>query len=675
MMNESIALPKNPKALAHVIRRHADRCEMQLMYRRTNWLLAWYYLNGYRRFDVFDPVSGQLSPHLLDKEGNMEFQSQDLLFAINQVAGRIQSMDLRLRTETQANSIDGMRSKAMSQIIGDATINENTVERVKEEYAWMFACLGFAGITGHVVDHPTIGLTTDLEVIHPRELFPFPLTGQDVTKMQGIVRQRWMTVKKLEEIYGAKKIKTNLEDMEWFEADPGEPWPERDGIRDVTYWTGSRSDSSTMGSSAEKDEYIGVVKVRELWLLGANNTVSRYVVTSGDVVLQDDDLSSVEAYCPIGWSRFFNNGTFHGAGMFDLLFSTHRNLERLSKALFNNVMDLDRYGVLVLPQGQMNQNQILRDVGRGLRVMFWQPDALVEGFKPFSITPHNAGDMPGRVAQFAREAMNAVNPIQDLIKEKGRVDSASGLQFLEEQMTRTLTTPTNGVVRAWGDMYRSLIQTVTSKLTMSRRALPVGALTLDLAGAVIDPESLTVSFTNNPLPDLARVNFSIRALTPKSTVARKQEALELWQRGVNKDPVAFNLFAIKEGLDFAMWMDEDKAAYEMAVRAILMVYGDGREPGKMILTPHTTKPDIVLRVLNSFVTGPAMSVASASVHNAMKQFRSTLINFMGLSLPAAVPNPDDAAMLSQMSMQQGPQPGMVPGMMPPNPGVMNAIPQ
>jgi len=539
----------------------------------------------------------------------------------------------------------------------------------------MFACLGFAGITGHVVDHPTIGLTTDLEVIHPRELFPFPLTGQDVTKMQGIVRQRWITVGKLEEIYGAKKIKANLEDMEWFEADPGEPWPERDGIRDVTYWTGSRSDSSTMGSSAEKDEYIGVVKLRELWLMGANNTVSRYVVTSGDVVLQDDDLGAVEVYCPIGWSRFFNNGTFHGAGMFDLLFSTHRNLERLSKALYNNVLDLDRYGVLVLPQGQMNQNQILRDVGRGLRVMFWQPDALVEGFNPFTITPHNAGEMPGRVAQFAREAMNSVNPIQDLIKEKGRVDSASGLAFLEEQMTRTLTTPTNGVARAWGDMYRALVQNVTSKLTMSQRALPVGSLTLDLAGAVIDPDSLTVSFTNNPLPDLSRVNFTIRALSPKSTVARKQEALELWQRGINKDPVAFNLFAIKEGLDFAMWMDEDKAAYEMAVRAILMVYGDGRQPGQAVLTPHTTRPEIVMRVLNSFIAGPAMAVSSASVQNSMKQFRMALINFMGLTLPAAVPNPDDAAMLSQMSMQQGPQPGMVPGMMPPNPGVMNAIPQ
>ena len=667
MMHDLLELPTEEAALANVIRRHADRCEMQLMFRRTNWLLAWYYMNGYRRFDVFDPVSGQLSPHLLDKEGNMEFQSQDLLYAINQVAGRIQSMDLRMKADTQAGSLDGLRSKSMSQIIGDSTISDNTVDRVKEEFSWMFSCLGFAGVTGHVVDHPTIGLTTDIEVIHPRELFPFPLTGQDITKMQGIVRQRWVPVTMLERMYGKKKIRAKLDRMEWFEADPGEPWPERDGIRDVTYWTGSRSESSNISSGAEKHEYVGVVKVRELWMTGPNNTVQRYCVTSGECVIEDQDLSNLEVYCPIGYARFFNNGTFHGAGMFDILFSTHRNLERLSKSLFNNVMDTDRYGIVVLPQNQMNQNQILRDVGRGLRALFWQPDGLTEGFSPFTINPHNAGDMPGRAAQFAREAMNAVNPIQDLIKEKGRVDSASGLGFLEEQITRALTTPTNGVARAWGDMYRATVQTAAQHLTVSRRALPVGNLTLDLAGAIIDPQSLTVSFKNNPLPDLSRTYFTIRATSPKSTVARKQEALDLWQRGINQDPLAFNLFAIKEGLDFALWMDEDKAAYEMAVRSILMAFGDGEQPGEVVLTPYTTRPEVVLRVLNSFIGGPAMSVASAAVHNSMKKFRATLINFMGLSLPAAIPNPDDAAMLS-MSAQGALPPGMGPGNAPSFPG-------
>lgn len=678
MTNDTITLPTNARELANVVRRHANIAESHYMYRRTMWLLAWYYLQGYRRFDVFDPISGQLSPHLLDKEGNMEYTSQDLLFAINQVAGRISGMDLRLRTETQSASLDGMRSKATSQIIGDATISENMVDKAKDDFGYMFACLGFAGITGHVVDHPTIGLTTDIEVIHPREIYPFPLTGQDHTKSMGLIRQRWITLDKLREIYGARAINSKLDQMEWYEADPGEAWPDRNVNNDIVYWTSTRSIGPSAGAdrTGGEKEFIGVAKVRELWLTGVNNTVRRYAVVCGNEVLQDDLLQNQEVYCPIGYARFFNNGTFHGAGMFDMLFSVHRNLEKLTKALFNNIYDLDRYGVLVLPQGQINQNQLLRDVGRGLRTMFWQPDAMTEGFNPFVITPHNLGDMPGRVAQFAREAMQAVNPIQDLIQEKGRVDSASGLAFLDEQIQRTLTTPTGGVSRAWGDMYRSLVQNVTSHLTMSRRALPVGSLTLDLAGAVIDPDALTVSFTDNPLPNLSRINFTVRALVPKSIVARKQEAIDLWAKGINQDPEAFTLFALKENLDFAMWVDEDKAAYEMAVRTILMIYGDGQSPGQAIISPHTTRPSIVLRVLNSFIAGPAMSVASAAVHNAMRKFRLTLIEFMGMVLPSAVPNPDDAAMLSQMQIGAGSlQPGMGPGMMPglpASPGAPNA---
>ena len=63
MPTDQIKLTKNKKALARIIDQHAEREESRLSYRRTTWLLAWYYLNGARRFDVFDPEHGHLSPH------------------------------------------------------------------------------------------------------------------------------------------------------------------------------------------------------------------------------------------------------------------------------------------------------------------------------------------------------------------------------------------------------------------------------------------------------------------------------------------------------------------------------------------------------------------------------------------------------------------------------------
>ena len=672
MAYETLNLPKDKQALSRVIIRHVRRAEQMLAYRRTNWLLAWYYLNGYRRFDVFDPDGGQLSSHLLDEKGNMEFQSQDLLYHINQVAGRIQSMDCRLQVNQQGFSLEGQRNRSLAQIIGDSIVSDDQIRQVQEDFGWIFSCLGFAGLQGIVVDHPTIGLTSDIEVIHPRELFPFPMTGQDHTKLRGILRQRMVPVEYLKEVYG-RKIESHFDEMEWYQFDVGEAWADWQQNSAINYWgsRGTGGPAENLGrltrsprNANARGEYAEIVKVQELWILGPQNTVRRYIVNSGDYIIDDQDLEGLEVYCPIGWARFFNNGSFHGAGMFDLMYSVHRQFELLSKSLYNNIQDLDRYGVLVLPSGQFNQNQMLKDIGRGLRCMFWEPDPISEGFTPFPIQPFNTGDMPGRVAQFAREALNNINPIQDLVQEKGRVDSASGLQFLDEQITKAITNPTTGVVRAFGGMYRSLTQKAGRYLTLSPRALPVGSLTLDLAGAVIDPKKSEVSFPENPLPSISRLSFSIRSISPRSTVARKQEAIQLWQDGISTDPLSFRLFAIKEDLDFAMWTDEEAGAYESAIRTILTVYGDGDSPGQAVITPHTTKPEVYLRLLSSFTNSPAMQVAQPAVHNAFKQLRLTILSYMGMILPQGIPNPDDAAMLQQSFMSAAPPAAGMPGMLP-----------
>ena len=652
---QTMSLPEDKQALAVLMRRHAYRCEAIYAARRLNWLLAWYYLQGYRRFDIFDPTTGQLSAHYVDEEGRMEYNSYELLFQINQVAGRIQSMDLRPQVVQEGFTLEGQRSRATGQILTDSLFSADQVREAGSSWAFLYSCLGFVGLTGHIVDHPTIGLTGDLEVIHPKELFPFPTTTQDGTKALGLMRQRWVTREYLRSVYG-KKVDANLDKFEWWEVDPGEPWNDRD---DQTYYGGrSGNYSYDLKEKPPKGrDTIPVIKIRELWVDGPRGTVSSYAAASGEYLFQHDDLSKLEVYQPIGVSRFFNNGTFYGAGMFDLMFSTHRQLEKLSKQLYQNILDLDRYGILVLPQGQLPAQNMLRDVGHGLRAMFWEPDPVSEGFNPFTIQPYTTGDFPGRVAQFARESMQAVNPIQDLIQEKGRVDSATGLQFLDEQITRALTCPTAGVQSAWGRVYKSANQRALQHLATSRRPLPVGALTLDLAGAVINPIENTVSFNANRIPDLSRLSFGVRDLTPRSVTARKQEALELWKLGINQDPVGFRLFALKEGLDFALYMDDDSGAYEMSTRAILTLFNDGDTPGQLILTPHTTRPELVLRLVMSFMCSPALQVASPEVVDAFIMFRETLMQWTGLVMPEGVPALDEAAQMTAPP----PQPSMGPG--------------
>ena len=661
MSQQRFKLPKNKKEICQVIRDHAEKEISRLSHRRTTWLLAYYYLNGMRRFDVFDPASGNLSPHYLDEEGNMEFQSQELLSAIDRVASRLSSMNLGCKILRTGTSLPMIRQRSVAQLLADSLVNPDQIAEVSTKFAHIFTSLGSCGIQGHINNHPTIGLTGDLEVVHPKEILPFPSLGQDYTKQSGMIRQRLVPLETLIEKFG-DKIKRNIDDCEFYEMEIGDPLEDPSTSQDSDYTTNPFNSKGYRATSADA---MKVVRVRELWIDGVRGTCARYIICSGDYLIDDQDLSQTQTYCPIGFARFMENGSFHGAGLFDLLFSINREMEKMLKALFNNIKDMDRYGVVVMPQGSMNERSVLREVGNGLRMISYQPDPLNEKFTPFMINPHNAGDIPGKTAAFAKQLMQGINPVQDLIQEKGRVDSANGLQFLDEQINKAMNNPTMGVVQAFGRMYRSLVANATRELVLKPQPIAVNSLDLELAGAVIDFDKSEVSFEQNPIPNVSQLTFAVKEIHPRSEVARKQEALQMFQTGL-MDPDGLKLFALKEGLDFAMWMDEDQSAYEQVVQNILTLYGNGNDAGQIIVTPHTSRPEFQMRVLNGFMSSPLMAKAQPEVVDEFKKYREALIQFMGASLPAMVPNPDSAAIFMEQQQGQAPQPaGPQPG-----PGMM-----
>lgn len=639
---------------------------MRLVARRTMWLLAFYYLNGYRRFDLFNPQTGQLFPHLLDENGDLEFQSMELIRHLDRTVAKLNSMDVLPWVTGNESNLERIRERAIGQILLDSSLNPDSINyQTKRQFNYLFAALGSCGIQGYIKDHPTVGLSTDLEVVHPRELFPFPSLGQDYTKQRGLMRQRMLPISFLKEIFGAK-IESNKDRMDWYEYDPGEAVAmhetHHDSLPGVIYNQGtSLGPFSTISSGKEM---VGWAKVRELWIDGTRGTCARYVVTSGKYRISDQDLTGSEQYCPVGFARFLDCGSFHGMGVFDLLYGINRQMEFLLKSLFNNIRNADRYGIVCLPQGTFNERNALKDATNGLKVLAIAHDPAMENFTPFTIQPHNSGDVPGRVAQFAKNLMDGISPIQDLAQEKGRIDSMAGLQYLDEKLNEPMTNPTMGVTSAWGSMYRSLSARLANQVRLSPRPIPVTRLTEDLAGAVIDPVKNTVTFPENPLPDAARLSFSIKESSPRSKVGRKQEALELFKEGLT-DPDAFKIFALKEGLDFALWMGEEQSAFETAVRNCLLIYSNGDEPGMAIITPYTARPDFQIRVVNAFMSHPRMAMASVEVHDAFADYRDSLLQMQGLApIQGLTPNPDDFALQSPGA--PSPMMGASPaGMLPP----------
>ena len=642
-------LPKNPEALASLIEEHVQQQLTAFAYRRLVWSLVYHYLNGCRRFDVFDPRTNSIRPFELDEAGRLELQGPEVLQKIDRVAARLASMDFRPRVGRTGSSLRAMRERAAGQIVMDSVVNENTIDRFKVVASHVLASLGCVGIQGHIKDMPVVGLCGHLEVIHPRELLPFPAATTDYTKQQSLIRIQAFPLATLEErlgrtltekeLAGCKKYRRRIGDTLAPDYNEANSYPQ-------TPSTSSHQSTLSGGSGKARDAmFEEVILTRQLWNVGHAGLVQDFVVSSGRSILLHQEANGVPLYPNIGVARFIENGSFYGAGVFDLVFPYARSLEKMVKLMLQNISDMDSFGCVVLPQ-TMDANATLKQVGPGLKALFHSPDpSLYESnFRPFPIVPVNTGDAAGRGAAFVQNMMMATDPLPDLAREKGRVESAAGLRLLDDRINSGTTTATINLSAACSVVYRSMLIDTVGMLLTSPRPIPVSRLTLDLAGVTIDTDTMNVQFNDNPLPNVNLLMVGLTEGSPQNPLVSKMEAVELLKLGVN-DPAGFKRYCIKNGIEIAADVEGDKAAQETAVIRILTLFNDGQTPGELVLTQYNTRPDVELALLSDFLPSPVVQFSSPDVQNAMADYRDALIQFSGRTLPEGVPSPMDMAVL------------------------------
>lgn len=653
-MQVSLVLPKKAENRAKLIRNHVYREWNRNAYWRALNMLAMYYCMGFRHFNVFDPTSGEVRPTFFNSEDDgLEYFSSTLLYEIQEIVGQMSSLDLMPNVERIGNTMSGMREKGVAQALLDSIADKNQLEQIKKDWGYKAATYGLVGINGSVYDRPVAGLSADLEVVDSEELMPFPSVGKNPSSARGMVRTRFVPLSWLKEIYGSRKINAAVESKKLlrYQIENGDPLDSRIAATDAHNGLGGGG-GIRLGDTADRME---VVRVSELWILTPAGTVSEYCVTSGDYEFEYRDYRQASVYPTLSIERFYENGSWYGTSHFFMRYGSQRAAERMLNKLFKNARQLDRYQLTVLPQGDYNEDSAFTDYGEGLRFLKVRPDPLSDNFRPFNIPPPNSGDQPLNAVAAAQAEGERINPIPNLVEQKGRIDSATGLEALEASASKAITNPEQSMIRAFSATWRTLCQQMVTRLVDIPQPFPVKKVTLDLLGVRIDKDD-KVSFEDNPLPNISTLDFSVQHNKTSNTPLVKAEAKEALGQGL-MSPDEYKMFLLKSNVDVALWMEPHRSIYHRAVRNIITLYGDGETPGQIVATGDTTRPDLEMMVLDTIIYGEAMQQASVEVQNEFMAYKRYLEEAQQFALPPGVPGFEELIAQAQQPPQGQPAVG------------------
>lgn len=660
-MIDRAILPKNDQDCVNAINDHCSRLQWIMSARWTKWLLAQLYLQGYRVFSAYDQHNVKITTAELNQAGEFPLKLSDLLVTINKIQGLLTSINLSPVVKRDGLSLGAIRERAMAQVIADSVFSKDQINRASPQFAFFFSLFGSAGLCGHLDSTPRVGPTCEVEVVHPREVIPFPDPGADYTKVRGMIRERYVPLSQLADTYGAKALSTN-KDLATYERSIGTP---AELYANAPFWNSPYLSSPSPAPTGVSQTTYTVARYRETFITGERNILLEYVASCGRQILYRKKYDSEQMFCPLAWARFMDTGSFHGAGMFDVLFSLIREYEKFVEDLIHNTKSLDRYPTVILPHGTISEKTVMRDTGHGMKFVFANAEPRFDGnppIRPITVAPHNAGDLPGKTAAYLHGMVAEVTPIRDLIREKGRIDSLPALQFLSEEDSRSVSAPITAMSQAYSDVYRYGVGAAINRLTVTGEKLPVNRLDLSLLGAVVNFDDSTISLAKNLIPDVSRLSFAI-AKGAQSEALKKQEAqaiamlrMQMEGRG---DWTGFVLTCLAEGIEIPAWIEPEKASYRTGIQQILTLFNDGQFPGLVWSSPYTDRPDIQIRMLKAVLSSPEMRYASPRVINAFFDYMDSLTAQAGGVLPDQVPDPyamPGSTMPSMMGQQPGQQP-------------------
>lgn len=624
------------------------------------WWINNFYMQGIREFSSIDYTNGTVSIAYLNEAGILKFRYEDIVAKYQSQLGRLLSLDLSPIVRKKGVSLDGMRKSSVAQVVLDAAMTQDKVNKLKLELCPPLLLYGTVGVGLWVEDQDSQGI----EVIMPWELIPIPIDISGPTDVRGLIRVRYVPVEWIKNLAILPKGSKGYKGLDDIKIPAGSMPIDVDamgeGLASMSaggggFFIKSTNSGDMMGNREKKkdEKNISVTQLIEVWTETSDGYLAEYAIYAGMTELKElfrHDHSSAKYPMPIRIIRDVTVGSFWGRSYVDQLIPLNHELEIALSSIFQSVSDFDLYGLQMWPASLGTPPLALRGQD-GLKRIVYEPDYSCPEAKPFNIEPAKMTAPQLQAVQLAASLIDKVaNQPSEMMSggAPGRVDSSAGLGFLYEVSGIPLSPTAKNIAEGVSGIFRALLRILKDTWT-DQKVVSISNLDDSLAGIILDSESGTLSLSQNAIPFPDEVSVTIASEIPVSREQQKAELKEALKEGrITIDE--FNFDVRRRGLDIPVGGEIEWQNYRRAMLENIILFGDGQTPGKII----TDKDDlhrIHSLVLQAFTARPEFFTASGTVMNAFKTHGEEHKYGMG-TYPEQLGYPED---ISAMTLGQLPQ--------------------
>jgi hypothetical protein len=663
-MGYKIDLPTDDKQLEEVLNYTIMESRRFRNIPEVNWWVAHYYLQGARTFDNVNYETGTLDISYVDEDGVLNFKYEDIVQKYQTQLGRLYQIDLAPAVEKRNIGIEDMRKASIAQVALRSVMTDGVLNELKTKVCPPLTKYGCVGLALWVEDEQM-----GIDVVSPWELVPLPPNPIEDHDIRGIARHRIVPMSYVQEL----NITPGKSAKVWAEMDKVNA-PNANAPKATTQFstftqtitdTGRLSGGNSMfigGKKKQDQTHVDYVEFSEVWIDDGKGYLDEYILLAGQrLVYRSKDLyKGRRIKRPIQVATDFKTGNFWGRGFVSILLAFNNEMEYSLGRMFQNIQDIDVYGLLVEPTTMGLPAEIMRG-SDGIKRVRYEPDYTAPDLKPFNISPQNAGLLPVRVLEASAKLYNQLaNQPSELLSggAPGRVDSNSALGFLYEASNTPLAPTALSLATAVENCYAAMLSMMQMEWDQETM---IGVSMLDdtIAGITFDAGTGQMSLASNAIPSPEEVNIKVASMLPKSKEQQKMELAKSLELGIIT-AMEYRIEARKKGLDIPVGNETEWQNYRRAVMENIMLFGDGQKPGK-ITVDNIDMHDVHIMVLRAFMARPEYHQASDGVRNAFKQHYTSHMVGMGI-YPDQLPYPEQAAeeqdMMNQMQMQ-GQMPQMV----------------